>query len=144
MRILANLAVSEYRQRSRSPIDVNVDDVDDSFLNTQIAGVVADQNPEHELLTRMFGHDVDHAIGALPAEFRQVITMNLVEGYGYEEIAEITRLPLGTVKSRLYRGRRLLQKALLPYAVRTGLVNREVSPDDEPEHQTASTATAVA
>jgi len=142
MRILSNLAVTEYRHRSRSPIDVNVDDVDDSFINSHVASVVADRTPEQELLTRMFGFDVDQAINSLPDEFRQVITMNLVEGYGYEEIAEITDLPLGTVKSRLFRGRKLLQKALFPYAVRTGLVSGDDDPDAEPTTALSSVAVA--
>ena len=70
----------------------------------------------------MLDDDVKKAIDELPEDFRIVVVLSFIEGFSYQEIAEIADLQLGTVKSRLHRGRKLLQKELLDYAIRNGFI----------------------
>ena len=74
------------------------------------------------MASRVLSDDVVHALQALPAEFRLAVLLCDVEEFSYKEIAEILDVPVGTVMSRLYRGRRLLQKALASYAVVSGVL----------------------
>lgn len=126
-KIMTNIFINEYRSKSRSPMSVNVDDVDDSFLYGQLASVESTGNPEELFLNKILDDDVTAAIEELPDDFRVVVVLAFIEGFSYEEIAEIVDLQLGTVKSRLHRGRKLLQKKLLDYAVRNGFIKGQTS-----------------
>ena len=101
---------------------VNVDDIDDNFLYGQLAIVGSDNNPEKQMFAKIFDDDVKKAIESLPDDFRLVVVLSFLEGFSYQEIAEIADLQLGTVKSRLHRGRKLLQKVLFDYAIKNGYV----------------------
>jgi RNA polymerase sigma-70 factor (ECF subfamily) len=79
-------------------------------------------DPESEFFSKIFDDDVSAAIGKLPEDFRLVVILSFLEGFSYQEIAGITGLQIGTVKSRLHRGRKLLQKGLWDYALRNGFV----------------------
>lgn len=81
---------------------------------------VTQPDPEEGFFTSFIDEEVTRAVEQLPSEFREVVVLSDVEGLGYGEIAEIVGVPLGTVKSRLYRGRRLLQRALYDYAHEMG------------------------
>ena len=115
-RIMTNVFINEYRSRSRSPISASVDEVDDRFLYG--TGDVADQisDPEKSLASRVLLQDVHRAIESLPDDFRLVIVLSFIERFSYKEIADITGLHLGTVKSRLHRGCKLCQRRLVRYA----------------------------
>lgn len=78
--------------------------------------------PDREFFDSFIDEEVIRAVEALPTEFREVVVLSDVEGLSYAEIVEVTGLPLGTVKSRLFRGRRQLQRALYEYAVEMGYV----------------------
>jgi RNA polymerase sigma-70 factor (ECF subfamily) len=121
-KIMTNIFINEYRSKSRSPITVDVDDVDDSFLYGQLAAIEGTESPEQAFLNKVFDDDVKAAIEELPDDFRLVVVLSFLEGFSYQEIAEIADLQLGTVKSRLHRGRRLLQKRLYDYAVKNGFI----------------------
>lgn len=121
-KIMTNIFINDYRSKSRSPMSVNLDDVDDSFLYGQLATVESDENPEQDLFNKIFDDDVKKAIENLPDDFRLVVVLSFIEGFSYQEIAEIADLQLGTVKSRLHRGRKLLQKELYDYAIKNGYV----------------------
>lgn len=121
-KIMTNIFINEYRSKARSPMAVNVDDIDDNFLYGQLAVTPAGNNPEQELFAKIFDDDVKKAIEELPEDFRLVVMLSFLEGFSYQEIAEITDLQLGTVKSRLHRGRKLLQKKLFEYAVKNGYI----------------------
>jgi RNA polymerase sigma-70 factor (ECF subfamily) len=84
--------------------------------------VTAGRTPEKELFDRVLGADIEKAIETLPDDFRMVVVMAFIEGLSYEEIATALNVPMGTVKSRLFRGRKLLQKALLSQAQKAGVV----------------------
>lgn len=121
-KIMTNIFINEYRSKSRSPISVDVDDIDDNFLYGQLATIDAGENPEHEMFAKIFDDDVKKAIEELPDDFRLVVVLSFIEGFSYQEIAEIADLQLGTVKSRLHRGRKLLQRKLYDYAVKNGFI----------------------
>jgi len=121
-KIMTNIFINDYRSKSRLPMAVNVDELDDNFLYGQLAAEGATQNPEQQLFARIFDDDVKRAIEDLPDDFRFVVVLSFLEGFSYQEIADIMDLQLGTVKSRLHRGRKLLQKALLDYAIKNGYI----------------------
>jgi RNA polymerase sigma-70 factor (ECF subfamily) len=121
-KIMTNIFINQYRSKSRSPMTANIDDIDDNFLYGQLATVDAGGDPEGALFAKIFDDDVKKAIENLPDDFRLVVVLSFLEGFSYQEIAEIADLQLGTVKSRLHRGRKLLQKQLWDYAIRNGYI----------------------
>jgi RNA polymerase sigma-70 factor (ECF subfamily) len=121
-KIMTNIFINDYRSKSRSPVAVNVDEIDDNFLYGQLASTGEGENPERDLFAKIFDDDVKEAIERLPEDFRLVVVLSFLEGFSYQEIADIADLQLGTVKSRLHRGRKLLQKQLHEYAVRNGYI----------------------
>ncbi len=121
-KIMTNIFINEYRSKTRSPMSVNVDELDDNFLYGQLAVDQTTRNPEQELFSRIFDDDVKKAVESLPDDFRLVVVLAFLEGFSYQEIADIMDLQLGTVKSRLHRGRKLLQKALWDYAIKNGYI----------------------
>lgn len=121
-KIMTNIFINEYRSKARSPMAINVDEIDDNFLYGQLAELGPEDNPEKQLFAKIFDDDVKKAIENLPEDFRLVVVLSFIEGFSYQEIADITDLQLGTVKSRLHRGRKLLQKELFEYAIKNGYV----------------------
>ncbi|PWB68724.1 RNA polymerase subunit sigma-24, partial [candidate division GN15 bacterium] len=109
-KIMTNIFINEYRSKSRTPVSVNVDDIDDNFLYGQLAQGTPEDDPEKRFFAKVFDEDVKKAIDELPDDFKMVVILSFIEGFAYQEIAEIADLQLGTVKSRLHRGRKLLQK----------------------------------
>lgn len=121
-KIMTNIFINQYRSKSRSPLQANLDEIDDSFLYGQLASGQQGSDPEKELFAKVFDDDVKKAIENLPDDFRLVVVLSFLEGFSYQEIAEIADLQLGTVKSRLHRGRKLLQKQLWDYAIKNGYI----------------------
>ena len=121
-RILNNAFISQYRRRKRRPSS-SLDEVSDFYLYDHlVAGNTAppQENPEREVLSRIGDEAVLRALEELPVEFRQVELLADVEGFSYREIADILGIPIGTVMSRLYRGRRRLQQRLWREAQQAG------------------------
>lgn len=79
-------------------------------------------NPEKEFLNKLLREDIEKAVDSLPKAFRVVVVLSDLEGFSYEEMAETLKVPVGTVRSRLARGRSLLQKALWTHAQEAGLI----------------------
>lgn len=126
-RIMTNVFINQYRSQARSPMVANLGDVDDRFLFSRVAIEDTSNNPEQELFSKIFGEDVNRAIKNLPYDYRLVVILTFLEGFSYRQIAEITGLNLGTVKSRLHRGRKLLQKQLWEYAIRNGYTGNKAT-----------------
>lgn len=80
------------------------------------------RNPEHDFFDSFVDEEILSAIDGLPDEFREAVTLSDLQGMGYADIADILMVPLGTVKSRIYRGRRMLQERLYNYAVNSGFL----------------------
>ena len=126
-KIMTNLFINSYRDRAKRPVETSFDDVEESFLYNKLAeGAQKDgTNPEKELFDKLYTDEVQKALDRLPEEFRMVVQLNFVEGFSYQEIAEILGIELGTVKSRLHRGRKLLQKTLWEFARKSGYVKEK-------------------
>jgi RNA polymerase sigma-70 factor, ECF subfamily len=104
------------------------DAVHERFISREATEYAA--NPEQYFFDRLLSDDVLRAVDALPIDFRLVVILADLQDFSYKEIADILDVPVGTVMSRLYRGRRLLQKALARYAVVSGVVRS--TPGDDP------------
>jgi RNA polymerase sigma-70 factor, ECF subfamily len=124
-RILTNTFINAYRARRRHPEETELEDVEDFYLFHRLGGLEAAEagrSAEDEVLESMTDEEVKRAIESLPEAFRMAVLLADVEGFSYKEIAEIMDVPIGTVMSRLHRGRRALQKALHEYGMARGLV----------------------
>ncbi|HXF74115.1 MAG TPA: sigma-70 family RNA polymerase sigma factor [Actinomycetota bacterium] len=119
-RILTNTFINAYRKRQREPQTVPDEGIDEWYLYDRLAS--AGSSAESEVLERIPDEDVRAALDALPEGFRMAVLLADVEGFSYREIAEILGIPIGTVMSRLHRGRRALEKALWEKARERGLV----------------------
>jgi RNA polymerase sigma-70 factor, ECF subfamily len=121
-RILSNLAISQYRRRSAAPAIESLDDGEEFSLYDQLLeGGDTGSDVEARVLDLLGEESIRSAIEALPIEFRMVVLLADVEGFTYKEIAEILGIPRGTVMSRLFRGRRLLQRSLWDQAQAAGI-----------------------
>jgi RNA polymerase sigma-70 factor (ECF subfamily) len=123
-RILMNTYISSYRKQKRSPQTVSSDEVEDFSLYRHIIDD-GGRTPEAEVLASIPDEEVKNALEELPEQFRMAVLLADVEGFSYKEIADITDTSIGTVMSRLHRGRKALQKALWDYARERGLVKEE-------------------
>jgi RNA polymerase sigma-70 factor (ECF subfamily) len=121
-RILTNTFINSYRKRQREPVTVQDDDIEDWFLYDRLGGTATEASAETEVLESIPDEDVRGALEALPEGFRMAVWLADVEGFSYKEIAEILDIPIGTVMSRLHRGRRALEKALWETVRERGLV----------------------
>jgi RNA polymerase sigma-70 factor, ECF subfamily len=127
-RILTNLFINAYRRRQREPGIDTLPDLEDApalylFKRTQEMGMHAwNSDPAALVLERFEAEQVCSAIAALPKDYRIVSALYFMEEFSYQEIAEIVGCPVGTVRSRLHRGRRMLQKALWHVAEQEGIV----------------------
>ena len=110
------LRARERRARRPETLQSELDHDIAAFAGEDALGDVTQLDPEQGFFASFIDEEVTRAVEQLPTEFREVVVLSDVEGLGYGEIAEIVGVPLGTVKSRLYRGRRLLQRALYDYA----------------------------
>ena len=116
--ILRNLFFNEYRRRSRHPETVDVDTIEPYAVFPE----VQDEDPQATFFDRIVDDEVLRAMDELPEVFREAVMLSDVEGLSYEEIAKVLDVPVGTVKSRLFRGRRMLQARLYDYAVGMGYI----------------------
>ncbi len=122
-RILANVFNNRYREREREKEIIDQAEASEANFGQFLAG--APQDTETALLGRMVSTDVEAALAAVPAEFRLAVILSDLEDFSYKEIADIMDCPAGTVMSRLYRGRKMLQRLLFDYALEQGIVARK-------------------
>jgi RNA polymerase sigma-70 factor, ECF subfamily len=122
-RILTNTFINSYRKKQREPVTVQEDDLDEWYLFDKLGESGVEPSAEAEVIRSMPDEDVQNALEALPEGFRLAVLLADVEGFSYKEIAEILGIPIGTVMSRLHRGRRALEKALWERVRERGLVS---------------------
>jgi len=123
-KIMTNLFYYRHRKAKRQPQTVDIDDAPDLYLFLQAAnaGLLGGvEDPAECVMSKMEVEHVHAAIAALPDEFRIVCALYFIEDFGYEEIANILEKPVGTVRSRLHRGRKMLQKSLWIVAEEAGI-----------------------
>lgn len=118
-KILKNAYINEYRKKVRRPTQVQLDDVV-SIKTEDEANSQAFHDLRDEIFEQTMGDEVTLAMRSLPEEFREVIILCDIEDFSYEEIAKTIELPIGTVRSRLFRARNMLKEKLKQYAFTMG------------------------
>ncbi|MCC7366904.1 MAG: sigma-70 family RNA polymerase sigma factor [Chloroflexi bacterium] len=128
-KILTNTYINRYRKASSEPRVDSLDDSEELSLYRYLDNEAASRggNVEAQVLDRFAEEDIRAAIEALPSQYRITVLLADVEGFSYNDIAEITNVKKGTVMSRLFRGRRLLQKALVEQARSAGFAGGKQS-----------------
>jgi RNA polymerase sigma-70 factor (ECF subfamily) len=123
-RILTNSYINTYRKKQREPQTVDgPEDVDEWYLYDRLGGQSVEDSAETTVLDTIPDQAVKDAVESLPERFRLPVLLADVEGFSYKEIAEIMETPIGTVMSRLHRGRKALEKALWETAKERGFVD---------------------
>lgn len=117
LRIVTNLYINKYRARQRGP---QLNSLDDEIAAEPTAA--EDEIPDRILFDRTVGAEVEEALAQVPPDFRMAVILSDVEGMSYQEIAEATGVPIGTVRSRLARGRAMLRKMLQEFAMKEGII----------------------
>jgi RNA polymerase sigma-70 factor (ECF subfamily) len=117
-KILKNTFINRYRKQQQQPMHAAFEEIEESFESQlrKDARVTGIPNPEEELLENVLDAHVQQALADLPDDYRMVVLLADLEDFSYKEIADILEIPVGTVMSRLYRGRRMLESAMLSYA----------------------------
>ena len=124
-RILMNTFINSYRKKQREPLTISEDEVDEWYLYSKMAERGAEPSAETAVIEALPDEDVQDALASLPEQFRTAVLLADVEGFSYKEIAEIVGVPIGTVMSRLHRGRKALEKRLWDVVRERGLVRDE-------------------
>jgi RNA polymerase sigma-70 factor (ECF subfamily) len=121
-RILTNTFINIYRKKQRDPYQGTIDELDDWQMGgAESATSTVTRSAEAEAIDRMPSSAVKDALQSIPEDFRLAVYFADVEGFAYQEIADIMKTPVGTVMSRLHRGRRLLRELLADYARERGM-----------------------
>jgi RNA polymerase sigma-70 factor, ECF subfamily len=124
-RILTNVFCNNYRDREREHVVLTEVESSPANLEQFVGGGVDGRDVETALLGRMVSADVEKALAAVPSDFRMAVILADLEDFSYKEIAEIMECPAGTVMSRLFRGRKILQGLLHDYAVEQGIIQAQ-------------------
>ena len=133
-RIMTNTFINKYNSQQRRPQETELDEVEELFLFRRMGAFdqsKMSQSAEDQMLELFTDDEVKNAIESLPETFRIPVLLSDVEGFSYKEIAEMLEVPIGTVMSRLHRGRKAMQKMLYQYAKERGLVDESLlNPQD--------------
>jgi RNA polymerase sigma-70 factor (ECF subfamily) len=128
-RIMTNTYINKYNAKQRRPDETELDEVEELYLFKRLGAfnqAKINLSAEDQMLELFTDDEVKNALEELPEVFLIPVLMSDVEGFSYKEIAEITEVPIGTVMSRLHRGRKLMQKRLYDYAQNRGLIDESM------------------
>jgi RNA polymerase sigma-70 factor, ECF subfamily len=138
-RILTNTFINTYRKNQRNPYQGTIDELEDWQLGgaESVTQSISSRSAEADAIDHLPSSAVKDALQAIPEDFRMAVYFADVEGFSYQEIADIMKTPVGTVMSRLHRGRRLLRGLLADHARETGIVPDAAStPTMRPSNRT--------
>jgi RNA polymerase sigma-70 factor (ECF subfamily) len=124
-RIMTNTYINKYNAQKRKGTEVELDDVEELFLYKRLGSIDQSQlssSAEDQMLELFTDDEVKNALEELPEDFRIPVLLSDVDGFSYKEISEMLEIPIGTVMSRLHRGRKAMQKMLYEYARERGLI----------------------
>jgi RNA polymerase sigma-70 factor (ECF subfamily) len=122
-KIMKNTFINNYRKKKLTPHKIDFSEIEESYervIQKNAPDLIKD--PESEIFQDMMDEDVKRALDSLPHDYKMVVLLADIEGFSYKEIAEILDCPVGTVMSRLYRGRKMLERVLLEYAKKYGYI----------------------
>jgi RNA polymerase sigma-70 factor (ECF subfamily) len=122
-KIMKNTFINNYRKKKLTPHKIDFSEIEESYervIQKNAPDLIKD--PESEIFQDMMDADVKRALDSLPHDYKMVVLLADIEGFSYKEIAEILDCPVGTVMSRLYRGRKMLERTLLEYARKYGYI----------------------
>jgi RNA polymerase sigma-70 factor, ECF subfamily len=123
-KIMKNTFINSYRKKKLQPPKVDFDDVQQGLEETLMdAAPDSSSDPEGWIMSSEMDHEVREALVSLPHDYKMVVLLADLEGFSYKEIAQILEVPVGTVMSRLYRGRRMLERTLLRYGCRYNYIS---------------------
>ena len=128
-KIMKNTFINTYRKKKLTPHKIDFSEIEESYervIQKNAPDLIRD--PESEIFQDMMDADVKRALDSLPHDYKMVVLLADIEGFSYKEIAEILDCPVGTVMSRLYRGRKMLERTLLEYARKYGYIRGEAEP----------------
>lgn len=118
-RILTNLFINAYRRNKREPERSSFEEMEDFYLYNRLSDAqtsLGTEPPEQAVLSKIQGDAIREAIAKLPDEYRETVVLADLNEFSYQEISEMLEIPIGTVRSRLSRGRRLVQRALWAFS----------------------------
>jgi len=125
-RILTNTYINKYRKQQRRPSEVELGELQDLYLYRRLGeSSGASYSAEKEALDQFVDTDIIEALESLPESFRMPVVLADVDGFSYKEIADILDIPIGTVMSRLHRGRKALQRKLWNVAEERGIAGND-------------------
>jgi RNA polymerase sigma-70 factor (ECF subfamily) len=124
LRIVTNLYINKYRQRQRGPQIASIED--DAIYEP---AALSASETDHQVFDELVGEEVEKALASVPEDFRLAVLLSDIEGMSYQEIADIMNVPIGTVRSRLARGRAILRQQLYEFAKQEGYVKEEQKND---------------
>ena len=128
-KIMKNTFINNYRKKKLTPHKIDFSEIEESYervIQKNAPDLIKD--PESDIFQDMMDADVKRALDSLPHDYKMVVLLADIEGFSYKEIAEILDCPVGTVMSRLYRGRKMLERTLLEYARKYGYIRGGAEP----------------
>ena len=125
-KILRNNFINKYRKKAKEPARVDFDEIENAYA-ADIKEVLSDESKVdiERIFDNMVEDDVKNAVESIPEEFRTAIILSDIQGFSYQEIADIAECPIGTVRSRISRGRKFLQKKLYDFARKKGIIKAD-------------------
>ena len=126
---MKNTFINNYRKKKLTPHKIDFSEIEESYervIQKNAPDLIKD--PESDIFQDMMDADVKRALDSLPHDYKMVVLLADIEGFSYKEIAEILDCPVGTVMSRLYRGRKMLERTLLEYARKYGYIRGAAEP----------------
>jgi len=128
--IMTNSFINSYRKKLKQPFKIDYEDTQ-NFYETIKSEEVRSQHYQNDAFTDILDDDITNALSKLPDDFRTIIFLSDLEGYSYQEIANFVDCPVGTVRSRLHRARKILYNLLYKYALQNGFVRLKANKDTE-------------
>ena len=152
-KIMKNTFINNYRKKKLTPHKIDFSEIEESYervIQKNAPDLIKD--PESDIFQDMMDADVKRALDSLPHDYKMVVLLADIEGFSYKEIAEILDCPVGTVMSRLYRGRKMLERTLLEYARKYGYIRGAAEPakmrsrkdEEKPRKKKSDEATEIA
>jgi RNA polymerase sigma-70 factor (ECF subfamily) len=129
VRIMKNLYINQYNRLMGAPETVDYNEIENFYANIR-SSVVDGNDLQEKLFGNLLDDEVSEALLKLPDEYRMVVILFDIEGFSYAEISESCEIPVGTVRSRLHRGRRMLRNSLREYALKHGFKHAREEMDE--------------